>query len=591
MLFRSQEGRNKNSVIAEAWTELGKIDGAQKLYKDIIKFYDGRRDLTLSYLLNRVENSFGERPDFSEMTPVAAKNAKAAWEATKRRTMAGIRLQFEREGKIEPYVPLVRRGEYWIRIGKKTDPDYVFDMSETPYEQAKKLKAYKQMGVENIESGYGINQVMDTIQKGSTFIKEVIKLVDEADIRGDRAELMKDIYSAYLELLPEMSLRKHFLPRKGTAGYSPDAYRNFANFTYHSSRQLARMKYSTAALNAVDSAKEAIKGMPNQNQLAIVIESLRNRIDNMLRPEDPNDPFPRLVNGVTNISFYYYLSAPKSALNQLLSVPTIALPEMSAQFTKSSNTKITSELTRTIGSITKSGISWNNGAVTFPTYDRVVPKFENIFAEAEEIVRKAVKQHQKEELSIYDRDNMDLFKVLANLRDKVPDDQKNAFDLRRAYEQLEFMNAFDSTLSMDFMPGLRNTSDAIAKRKSGIGGKVLSFANQMSAGLFHSMEKVSRETTAMSSYKLARGEGDTHEEAIQKAWDISIRALGNYGKANAPGFMQHKGLKVIMQFKRFPIEMMFYMGKSAYDIIANYYALQFDKNLTPEEREIGRAHV
>lgn len=583
------EGRKKNATLAEAWDELGKVPGAQQLYKEIFQFYSDRRDMSLSALLTRVEQSFGERPDFSSMTPEAANKARTAWNETKKRTISGLRHMFERQGVIEPYAPLSRRGEYWIRIGKKSNPDRVFDMSETAYEHEKKLKLYKQMGATDIEAGYGINHVFDNIKEGSTFIKEVVKLVDEADLKGTgREDLMKDIYAAYLELLPEMSMRKHFMPRKGTAGYSPDAFRTFTNFAYHSSRQLARMQHSTAALNSLDSAREAVKELPNKTQLDIVIGALKDRVDNALKPEDPNEPMARLVNGMTNISFYYYLSAPKSALNQMLSVPMMSLPEMSAQFRKAGVSGAAKELASVFGKIAKTGISWKNGVARYSSYTDAIPKFEDIFAEAESIVRKARQQHQREELDPRDRDNLDFFKVLERLGSKVPEDQQENFRLRRAYEELEARNAFDATLSMDFMPSLRNASAAIAKGKTGIGGKLLSFANQASAGLFHAMEKASRETTAMASYNLAIKEGLSHAEAIDKALDVSTRALGNYGKANAQGFMSNKGLKLIGQFKRYPMEMLFYMSKSAFDMVANFHALQFDKSLTPEERETAR---
>jgi hypothetical protein len=93
----------------------------------------------------------------------------------------------------------------------------------------------------------------------------------------------------------------------------------------------------------------------------------------------------------------------------------------------------------------------------------------------------------------------------------------------------------------------------------------------------------------MAAYNRAVKEGLSHDEAIEKALDIATRALGNYGKANAQGFMQNKGFKLIGQFKRYPIEMLFYMSKSGFDMVSNFHAMQFDKTLSPEERETARA--
>ena len=578
----------KRVELANAWRELGRVAGAHQVYIAARDFHSDRFQLNQTLLLQRVERSLGARPDTTGMTRAEATKANADYDDYKTRIISGVQSMFEQSKVAAPYFPLFRVGSYWVQVGKGANMG--FDMSETAYENQKKLEFYKsQYPDEEITSGSDIQKTRDYMQSVSTFLKKSLDAVEAFDIGKESKENLKDtIYQSYLETLPEISMRKHFIHRKSTAFYNADAFRGFVKSAYHTSAQLARMEMSNKALNAVDSARAAVKGMqgaPNQRELEAVVSELQRRVQYAMKPADPNDMMEKVANATTNISFYYYLSSASSAIMQLFSVPTFSYPQLLSEFPKAGARKVTSVLGKYSTSIMGSKASWTGkGSVTYPSYDNVVPKFEAIYSEADQIVKTARELYNKNKLPKDRMGELERNTVLDTLAAKVPEAQRDNFDKRRAYEEGVLNSVIDATLTSDFFPGLRKPSADIASRN-----KILDIAHKASAGLFHSMEKNSREITYMTAYDLARGEGMSHADAVNKATELSFKALGNYGRSNRPGVLNNPVARMVLQFKRFPIETVFYLGKNMIEIVSNLKALSFDKTLTADERATAKA--
>ena len=578
----------KRVELAKAWRDLGSVAGAHQVYIAARDFHSERFQLNQTLLLQRVERSLGARPDTTGMTRAEATKANADYDDYKTRIISGVQSMFEQSKVTAPYFPLFRVGSYWVQVGKGANMG--FDMSETAYENQKKLEFYKsQYPDEEITSGSDIQKTRDYMQSVSTFLKKSLDAVEAFDIGKESKETLKDtIYQSYLETLPEVSMRKHFIHRKATAFYNADAFRGFVKSAYHTSAQLARMEMSNKALNAVDSARAAVKGMqdaPNQRELEAVVSELQRRVQYAMKPADPNDMMEKVANATTNISFYYYLSSASSAIMQLFSVPTFSYPQLLSEFPKSGARKVTSVLGKYSTSIMGSKASWTGkGSVTYPSYDNVVSKFEAIYSEADQIVKTARELYNKNKLPKDRMGELERNTVLDTLAAKVPEAQRDDFDKRRAYEEGVLNSVIDATLTSDFFPGLRKPSADIASRN-----KILDIAHKASAGLFHSMEKNSREITYMTAYDLARGEGMSHADAVNKATELSFKALGNYGRSNRPGVLNNPVARMVLQFKRFPIETVFYLGKNMIEIVSNLKALSFDKTLTADERATAKA--
>lgn len=583
--------KNRSSPTLNAmWDAL--LPETQKLYEDIRDFHADRYEQSRMLLLQRIERVLGKRPDTRDMTPEAATKAVKDWENNLKKTLDGTRKLMEQTKVKGPYFPLARFGRYWIQINKKNDNDFVFDMSETKYEHERKLEEYKRMGHRlgdegNMKQGESILKQRDRISVMGDLLVNIMQDVDAfaSDNAATIESLKDDIYQHYLQTLPEVSMRNAYKHRKGVYGYSSDAYRAFVKSAYHSSTQLARLEFSSKALNAIDGARSAIRGMPNESMLGMVVEELRDRVQYAMGNVTGDEGLEKLTNTLTTGSFYYYLSSASSALLQMFSVPTLSVPTLLGEFSKSGTAKVGKVMSSYSQQILASSATYSDkGKMSFPSYDNVVGKFSDIFAEATKELKKARAEYNLRGLPDDQMWRLDYFKVLESMQDRVPagkgKGQRDEFLRRLAYEQGITNNVISSTLTADFSTVLRGPSDNIKSEKN-----ILTVANKAATGLFHSMEKTSREITYMAAYDLAISEGMSHTEAVKKATDVSFKALGNFGQTNRPGIMLKPVARMLLQFKRFPLEMAFYLGKNAYDVYAGIKAKSKDASLTPEERK------
>lgn len=107
------------------------------------------------------------------------------------------------------------------------------------------------------------------------------------------------------------------------------------------------------------------------------------------------------------------------------------------------------------------------------------------------------------------------------------------------------------------------------------------------AALFHNAERFNREVIAMSAFRTAMEKRASYKdqqkafaEAIAEAKDVTNRSMFDYSAANKPRYMQHPVARVILQFKQFPQQMTFFLGRSF---------LQMIKGATPEVRREATA--
>jgi hypothetical protein len=157
-------------------------------------------------------------------------------------------------------------------------------------------------------------------------------------------------------------------------------------------------------------------------------------------------------------------------------------------------------------------------------------------------------------------------------------------DEKLATQYMRDTGISDTTMAFD-LGNRRNVPTAEARSAFARGRKATSDA--MTA-LFHHAERMLREVTFMTSYRLNRDKGLTHEAALSAAATESHEALGNYHASERPrGLAANKAGEVglsadspigrsILQFKMFPAFVTTYFIRNAYNMF---------KGLTPEERK------
>jgi len=282
--------KGKDIVLDRMWTKLD--PEAKKIYRKVRDFYADNYALYRSLLNKAVEDSDAEGTVDDINTP-------------KGRLAAAIKATYEVGASIEPYFPLMRFGEYWVSFGKGAKRE--FHMFESAglrdafaAQRLKELgekRSFDQM-VEDLDADFGNEQrtLQERLGDDSPALKNVISLIDSTDFGDPEAKaFIKDkVYQMHLLMLPDASIRKQFIQRKGTAGFSNDALRAFIASGTRLSNQLARVRYGGAINNALSNAKASLKGNPDKGKLGAIVKEIELRAKDELNPPT-SDSFMDMV--------------------------------------------------------------------------------------------------------------------------------------------------------------------------------------------------------------------------------------------------------------------------------------------------------
>ncbi len=251
-----------------------------------------------------------------------AKLAQAQLEDNQKEVMRQVfNVQFKVKEISGPYFPLARFGKYWVEFNAG---ERHFTTFETELEQKNFIKA---LDAQNIESESGL--LTDTSNLGKTtasFVNDVIAAVDETVSANPNAghDLKDMIYQMYLKSIPERSMMRNRIHRKGVKGFSKNAIRAFADNMMKQSYQLARLEYSEDMENLIgDMEKDAKSG---DNEKGRVYNEMVKRHEWVMNPSNSN-----VANFATSLGFMYMLStSPAAAGVNLTQSFTTGVPSMAA---------------------------------------------------------------------------------------------------------------------------------------------------------------------------------------------------------------------------------------------------------------------
>ena len=493
---------DKSATLTQMYESLGP-DG-KALYNKIRDFYKARFLRYKQILVDRI-------------------SATTVDEDTRKKLLAKLEKDFE--NLPEPYFPLVREGKYWVRIGNPRSPNMEYYMFEDPRERnffvrqrAKELgMSLEELKADADQFGMGDNymEAIDEGMRNSRMVKDIADLIDGAkfslittdeEAGKEKARLRDEVYQLYFSTLPEQNFRKHFLHRKGTAGFRADALRNFAKSSFHTSVQLAKIEYGDKIRRALDRAWDVTKDMPQRDYLyKPIYREMKDRIDAVLSPEPSNAFATRLANTLGTASFVYYMSAPASAITNLTGLAVFGMPVLNGEFGPRANLALAKNM-----NIFKSvGVTDKDGKYTFPT----------------------------------------LLSRLTGHR-------------QQAYMEAMRRGKIDTTLTYDTLQLSRLPSDKYS-------GSTMTALNAISY-LFHHSEKINREVMFMTAYDLAydrakkakRDDKTAFEEAVNEASRLTDEAMFDYSEFNKPRYFRGNFARVLLQFKSFAQQTTFYLVKN-----------------------------
>lgn len=506
-----------------AWNKLD--DEGKAIYREVRDYY---RDSMKDYIDNIVEHKKSQfRTTLDESDPKYAQETK---DLEAEPEVQEVRKYFAKH-KVDVYFPIRRFGRYSVQFLKGADKEfYMFESASARNKFMEKRRAELEqerggpLSDEDVKPHNTVQSLSSENMQSFQFLqdlKDIIAGGKSADTGALKTELTDALEQLYFLHLPDKSVRKMFMNRKGVAGMDEDMLRAFTASTFHMSYQHSRYKYSRGLYADVDTArKDAIaKGGTEGKVEREYVEELNNRLNAIMNPPDTGE----IAGFLSNVSFIWYMTAPASAVVNMLGVPAIGLPVMGARFGLS---KSASKLTSMAAKFTQTGFKDKDGNPAFP--------------------------------SLNNKDG-----ILTPLQ-------------QRAYDELVTDGLFDITQSHDLVNMAESPSMSYNdKMHKGM---------QWLSGAFHGAEKFNREVVGMSAFDLAYEQAIAEKyspeaafkKAIAAAKKVTYDSMFDYSTLNKPRILQNQISKVLFQFKQFPQQMTYLLARSTYEWIG--------KDYSPEER-------
>lgn len=509
---------SKDAELTRRWNDLG--SEGQAIYREVRDFYKER--------LNEYRNTFARNIELSMIakgkTPAEIKVAKDA-----------LFKKFD-EDTIEPYFPLKRFGRYWFQVGTQRGEEREFYM----FDSAQARNAFRDEMVANmaktgdtrgIDAGQNLKDFVSKNIRDLRTLDELEQIIDDATA-GDVAslkEVIKDnMQQLYYLTLPNKSVRKMFINRKQVSGASQDMLRAFVDSSFHMAYQQSRFKYARRMFDQLDAAEQLRKSKPTEMLREKTIDEdyiaeLGRRLEYVMNPTDTGT-IPSIL---SNVSFLWYLTAPASALVNMLGVPAIGFPVLAARF---GSTKAAATLLSYGKRFMTAGFKDANGEWSMPSIGM----------------------------------------TKLNPREKA------------AYDIFVSSGLIDITQSHDLA--------GVAEAPSNLYTGRMNMIMKAFSSMFHHAERFNREVVAMSAYRMAydaaiKAGQPPHiafNKAVDQAKDLTYRSMFDYSTLNKPRYLQNAYAKVILQFKQFPQQMTYLLSRSAYEWM---------NNLSPDQIETIRENI
>jgi hypothetical protein len=447
------------------------------------------------------------------------------------------------------YFPLKRFGEHWVSIGKGASRE--FHMFEGFLEREAFLAQRKLSGdTRPVSVGFGrdsLRSLRGEVSDVSEALKSILDIIDKGGATDP--ELLKDsVFQMYLSSLPEADMRRNFIHRQFTTGFSTDALRTFAVTAVASANQLGRLAYSGKLQNLIDQSYAETEFNPSKPRLDAITREMENRV-RLTLSGDPEGAAARFADGVAKGTFLFLLSSVKSAFMNLTQLHLTGFPVLTAEFGEAATTAMAARYTGQL--LTGRRIAY---AVRDENGD-VKPHSPRFTAEDSPYIR--------------------------GLRETDPD---RYAELQKAWLHAEEREVTQSTFTsaqniyesgmepsgtLSFTQAVRagNTSEAVKRAtENTIDGM---------GALFHHAERIGREIMYMSAFELAydRGlkEGKTPEQAGEEARALAVKltneGMFDFSNWNKSRYSKAPVGRVALQMRAYSFQMTSLLARSAYNLI------------------------
>lgn len=421
---------------------------------------------------------------------------------------ADLRKRFEKN-KISFYLPLRRKGNYRLAYFDKLGKERTIEHFETPAELEKGKEKALKTGATKVETSLITRQVNYKETPPLGFVKEIIDTLDKSiESSPEKDDLINEIYSMYLNLFPDESIRQQMQERQGIPGYIEDIVGGFADTGSRLSLQLSNLEYKpqldTAFKTLDQQQREFIDKHGDLKENAMISQVVQDM--NGQRKFIENPVADSISAQLSWVSYIWNIAGNvSSAIINLTQVPMVVMPMLGGEYT------------------------WNEA------YDALSTAYKMYFKGG-------------------------LFN--DNNRNFMPDHTFGA-NLKPGDKHYKLYHAAlgRSTIRRGIGYELNELRRKSAEDFTGTKAKIYTGLGWV----FQNSERMNREVTLIAAYDLAlKNNGGNVDAAIEKAIETTTRAHSHALSEAGPKMFQNGIGKVAFTFKRFAQAQIYNMARLFY---------------------------
>jgi len=501
---QTKSNKDKQAVWEELqaqWEELG--PEGQSIYKQMRDAYAESHERLLDLLFKRIDTSVTD-----------AKDAKALKEEVYQRLAI--------KGRIEPYFPLMRQGDYWVTFNAKSA-----DGQLEYYKMAFRTSVERDRAIRELKNDPNVE--MQSVQKSAptgkrdyknapptSFVNNILKVLKANDVDPTVTD---EIMRVFLDTLPESSFAQSFRARLGTLGFITNASQVFYSKSMSMAHQLANLEYGAKMYALRDEMQKHVEENNRTEHARLVFDTLDRQIKSMVAPDI--QPWAKVA---TSTAFGFTLGFNvSSALVNMTQLPMVVMP-------------------------------WLGGKYGFTEANKALGAASRLFF-GSGLKRKAKTVGGGEEVELkagYSMDNYDF-----DAKD-LPQDVKDLRELADLASQYGLLTR-------------SQTSDVL---ESGTSDSPLAKVNAWSGFAFHHGERMNRQVSMIAAYRLeldAMRKGgkelttEDRQAAARNAIQVTELLNGGASANSAPLLAKNSIGKLVFMYKRYGVSMYYMLFKTTRD--------------------------
>ena len=455
---------------------------------------------------------------------------------------------------LEPYFPLVRKGEFWMEYTVSdpvTGEDEVVKESFETRAERDRVRALLKSEVPQVAlDANGNPEVLMYENSGlersrigapeTKFVRDVLSALAANNV-SEKAQ--NDISQLFIDALPETSFARAIKGRSGVRGFESDALEAFRLKAFTLGRQAARYPFMQRVQEVRDAiAAQGTGSATNDPVFMALVKELVMRADTAMRP--PQGAWQEVAKAANQFAFTYTLGLNiSSALVNLSAVPIVMVPYLSGKYGLAKTTRATRAAYKLF---LNSGFNTNLTTATGDVVNvKATPSIDNYF-ELKDVNGK-MEYVLRTDLNLSDAQK-------KQMQDMLP---------------LVKLAAAQGLLSRSL------TYDTLGQENFGQQKNMLDKLSMLQGLPFHMVERSNRQVSLMASYQMeldrlrknpteaekAMTDAQKQEQAAEKAAYMTAEMHGTHTLSTAPRYAQSGLGRIAMMFKSYGLNIAYMQFK------------------------------